>query len=79
MEISSKINEILEAKGMGADELSEKTGLPRMTIFNARRGKNITIVTAMKISEALEVPVEEIWAPETSELKENSNADVSAV
>jgi DNA-binding XRE family transcriptional regulator len=61
MEIMSKIDELLEVKGMSAEELAGSTGLPRMTIYNARRGKNVTLITAMKIAKSLDVEVSEIW------------------
>lgn len=80
MSIESKLDETMEAKGITVDQLIEKTGLPRMTIFNARRGMNVTIKTALKISEALEVQMEEVWSIEAIEQKdgaENEDADVS--
>ncbi len=62
MEISSQLNTLLESKGMSADELAEKADIPRMTIYNARKGKNVTLTTAMKIVKALEVNVSDIWS-----------------
>lgn len=78
MDIESKINEILLLKGISVEQLIERTGLPRMTIFNARRGKNVVISTAMKIAKALEVPLEQIWPIETSEQKVESDDNVPA-
>jgi transcriptional regulator with XRE-family HTH domain len=76
MEITSKIDSVMEAKGFTLEQLLEKTSLPRMTLFNARRGKNVTIITAMKISEALETPINELWDSETIE-SEREDADIS--
>lgn len=75
MIISSKVDEVMESKGLTLDQLIEKTGLPRMTVFNARKGANVTLRTALKISEALEVALEDIWSKEE---KEEEDADVPA-
>jgi DNA-binding Xre family transcriptional regulator len=66
MIISSKVDEVMESKDLSLDQLIEKTGLTRMTLFNARKGSNVTLKTALAISEALEVPLEEIWSTEDS-------------
>ncbi len=76
--IESKIDEIMKAKDISLDELIKKTELPRMTIFNARKGANVTLTTALKISEALEVSVEEIWLTDSTE-QDVTNADVYSV
>jgi DNA-binding Xre family transcriptional regulator len=78
MVIYSKINDVLKEKGVGVEELIEKTGLTRMTIYNVRQGRNVTILTALKISEALGVNLEDIWSTEPDdpleqEVHENSN------
>ena len=72
MIITSQINAVLRSKNMSIEQLIEKTNLQRMTIFNARRGKNVTIATAIKIAEALEVPVESIWLLEEETEKEEA-------
>lgn len=75
MNIESKLDAVIEAKGLSVDQLIEKTGLTRMTIFNARRGLNVTINTALKIAEALEVSMHDIWSSENID-KEESSADL---
>lgn len=77
MEINSKIDEIMETKQVTVDQLIEKTGLPRMTIFNARTGANVTMKTALRISEALEVPLHDIWSVDSLE-RDEELADVSS-
>jgi len=77
MEINSKVDEVMEAKGVTLDQLIEKSGLPRMTVFNARRGLNVTIKTAFKISEALGVSVDEIWSTEILEPEVEELANLS--
>lgn len=77
MEINSRINEVMVEKGVSTDELVEKTGLSRMTIFNASRGLNVTIKTAMKIAEVLSVPIEEIWSIELLEKDEEESESFS--
>ena len=64
MILVSKLDELLQEKGMTAEQLADKADLPRMTIFNARRDKNITIINAFKIASILEVQVEQIWKTE---------------
>jgi DNA-binding Xre family transcriptional regulator len=64
MILESKVDEVLQSRGVSVDTLVEKTGLTRMTIFNARRGASVKIETAIKIAEALEVKVEDIWQAE---------------
>lgn len=73
MIISSKVDEVMESKGLTLDQLIEKTGLPRMTVFNARKGANVTLRTALKISEALEVALEDIWSKEEKEEEDAEN------
>lgn len=55
----------MKKKGVSSTELSEQTGLTKMTISNARRGKNITILNAKVIAKALDSSIEEIWPPES--------------
>lgn len=66
----------MEAKGITVDQLIERTGLPRMTIFNARKGSNVTLRTALKISEALDEKMENIWSIESIEPEGDDDADV---
>lgn len=65
MVIKSKLEQIMKKKGVSSTELSEQTGLTKMTISNARRGKNITILNAKVIAKALDSSIEEIWPPES--------------
>ena len=66
----------MKEKGVTSADLSEQTGLTKMTISNARRGKNITILNARSIAAALKVSVDEIWPPE-AELTENENSEAA--
>lgn len=61
MVILNKIDQIMREKGISEGEMSEKAGLSRMTIFNAKRGRNSTLPVVLKISKALGEPVEKIW------------------
>lgn len=67
MVILNKIDQIMREKGISETELSEKSGLSRMTIFNARRGRNSTLPVIIRISKALGEPFEKIWAVEKEE------------
>jgi DNA-binding Xre family transcriptional regulator len=78
MELEVKIDEIMEAKGITLDQLVERTGLPRMTIYNARKGLNVTLKNAMRIADALESKLEDVWGIASSELKDDESADISS-
>lgn len=62
MVILNKIDEIMRKQGVSDADVAEATGLTRMTIGNARRGKSITLINALRISRALATPLEEIWS-----------------
>ena len=68
MEIFTQIDQIMKDKGLSDRDLSEITGLPSMTIGNARRGKNITLANALRISRALGQPLDKIWAYDPDQL-----------
>ncbi len=61
MVIQNKIDQIMQEKGISDSQLSEISGLSRMTIFNARRGRKSTLPVIIKISKALGEPFERIW------------------
>jgi transcriptional regulator with XRE-family HTH domain len=75
MEISTKIDAIMKEKGFTDGDMSEITGLPRMTIGNARRGKNITLANALRISKALGKPLDEIWGLSKPESESESEIE----
>lgn len=52
----------MKQKGLTDVDVSESSGLPRMTIGNARRGNNVTLKTAFLISKALAEPLDKIWS-----------------
>lgn len=62
MVIISKVDQIMTEKGITSAQLADVTGLPRMTIGNARRGKGLTLKIALRISRALGTPLEMVWA-----------------
>jgi len=78
MDTGNKIEAVMDAKNMSVDDLAEKTGLPRMTIYNARRGKNVTISTALKIVDALGVSLDEVWSSDLIEKEDTTDANVLA-
>ena len=61
MVIINKIDEFMKRRDLSADELSELAELTTMTISNARRGKGLTLRTAIKIAQALKASVDEIF------------------
>jgi len=73
MLIVSKVDEVMKSKGLTVDQVLEKTGLSRMTFFNAKNASNVTIKTALLIASALEVSIDDIWTAE----EENANVPTS--
>jgi len=61
MEIYTKLEQIMVEKGITDSSLSDATGLTKMTIRNARQGKNVTLKTARTISKEIKKPIEEVW------------------
>ena len=59
-----RIREIRESKGMSQAELCEKSGITRTTIWKLELGEDevTTSKTLLKIAEALEVPVGELFS-----------------
>lgn len=60
-----RIKEFREQKGMSQEELSKKSGVSRSIISELETGKRIitTTDTLIKISEALEKSVKDIFLP----------------
>ena len=58
------LKEIRKSKGITQDDLSEKSGVPKMTISKIERGvtkmENLTLINALKIADALEIDVREL-------------------
>lgn len=58
------LKEIRKSKGITQDDLSEKSGVPKMTISKIERGvtkmENLTLINALKIADALEIDVREM-------------------
>lgn len=58
---NSRMRTFMEEKGISWDELVEATGLTRMTLYNASKGKRVTLVTAQLIAQALKESVDTVW------------------
>lgn len=58
-----KIKEMRDAKGMTQEELSEKSGVSRVTISALENGteRNTTSKTLVKIAKALDCTVDQIF------------------
>ncbi len=58
-----KIKEVREAKKMSQEELAEKSGISRVTISGLENGTEriTTTKTLMKLAEALETTVDQIF------------------
>lgn len=77
MNIHAQIDQIMKEKGLSDADLAELTGLPRMTIGNARRGKNILLANAFRISKALGKPLDQIWAIKKPESEVSEEEEVA--
>lgn len=62
-----KIKEMRDAKGMTQEELSEKSGVSRVTISGLENGteRNTTSKTLVKIARALDCTVDQIFFTDT--------------
>lgn len=56
-----KIREMREQKGITQDELSEKSGITRATLWRLESGEVTTTKTLMKIADALDVSVSDLF------------------
>ena len=63
MDNDFRIAEILKSKGMTQTDLAEKIGISRVGLSKAING-NTTITTLRKIAAALNVEVQELFAPQ---------------
>jgi DNA-binding Xre family transcriptional regulator len=63
MLVKNRITEVLRKKGMKPTELAAKTGLSDSYIsrVTSRHVANITVITAFKISNALDVGIEDVF------------------
>jgi transcriptional regulator with XRE-family HTH domain len=53
MSLLNRIDQVMEDKGITDREICLHTGLTLMTVYNARKGKNVTLETADLIAKAL--------------------------
>ena len=61
---SSKINQLLDEKGVSTYAIAEKSGVSRQSLFKARQDAGISecrLSTLGRIANALEVPVKELF------------------
>lgn len=63
MDNDFRIAEILKGKGMTQTDLAERIGISRVGLSKAING-NTTIATLRKIAAALNVDVQELFAPQ---------------
>jgi len=60
----NKITDLMKQKGISDDQICEITGLTKMTLWNAKQGKNVTLETMKAISVALGESIVVIWPEE---------------
>ena len=65
--IYSKIRDIRQAKGLTVNHLAEKIGEDYQKVGRIERGqRSLTIDYLMKVSKALEIPVEDFFSQKKS-------------
>lgn len=78
--IYSKIRNIRQAKGLTVNNLAEKIGEDYQKVGRIERGqRSLTLDYLMKVSKALEIPVEDFFSeknPRYNQDSEQSNFDV---
>lgn len=55
-----RLRHIMIDRDVGQKQLSEQSGVSRTAINNVANGRSCTSTTAMKIAEALNVPLEDL-------------------
>ncbi len=64
MTIVPRIKEFLELRGMTQAELSRELGWDESYTSRVVNGQPPTLLTATKVAQALNVPIEELWVRE---------------
>ncbi len=63
--LKNKVKELRNTKGLTQGELAEKVSVTRQTIISLEKGSYIpSLLLAMKLSEVLSTPIEEIFFKE---------------
>ena len=77
MKIGDRIKQLRRSKGMSQQELADKTGLSKMTIYHIEKGnKQPTAETLSKIANALDVSMDFLMGVED---KNNNNLPQNAI
>lgn len=58
---TSKLEDILKSRKISRVKVAEKAGISHVTVNAAARGKQVKVDSAMKIAEALQLPVEQVF------------------
>ena len=58
-----KVKEMRQKLGLSLRDLEELTGVSNGAISFIERGTNPTLLHAMQLSKALNVPINELWEP----------------
>ncbi len=67
MEILTNLGQLMREKGVVDADIERECGITRMTVCNARRGRNVTLKVAQAIAKVLGEPLEKIWPKEEEE------------
>jgi transcriptional regulator with XRE-family HTH domain len=58
--LGARIKQHRQKQGISVIELGEKIGVDRAQMYKIEKGLNITYITILKLSAALQVPVEDL-------------------
>lgn len=73
-----RLKEIINIKGISRDELANKVGVSATTISNISSEKNLpTIQLLLKIAEAMDVDVRELFVPTKGSLVTQNEVDLA--
>jgi predicted transcriptional regulator len=58
--VLTKLTEILENRGMAIEELAAKTLLSAKTIYNAKKGRGVSLNTGKRIAKTLRLDLSQL-------------------
>ncbi len=68
MKLKNRLRVLRAEKEISQKDLAEEVGLSRQTVNSIERGKfNPSIITALKIAEYFEIPIDEVFKLEEEE------------
>jgi putative transcriptional regulator len=69
MEYECRLDEIIKAGGLKKGYIAEKAGIHRSTLTSILKGQMTYLHVALRISEVVGIPVQDIWVKKNPHLK----------